>query len=104
MSIFEDPIPGYRFVVTLDPADAYLPPAQAVLLTLVALGQFSSAKGLTGELEVLAYPEGGVNDRVHLAHTQQGRCRGDELVHRRALRRWAGDHHRVDAGHPRRND
>ena len=65
MSIFEDPIPGYRFVVTLDPADAYLPPAQAVLLTLVALGQFSSAKGLTGELEVLAYPEGGVNDRVH---------------------------------------
>jgi phage tail-like protein len=65
VSIFEDPIPGYRFVVTLDPADAYLPPVQAALLTLVALGQFSSAKGLGAELEVLPYSEGGVNDRVH---------------------------------------
>lgn len=63
--LFEDPIPGYRFVVTLDPADAYLPPAQAALLTLVALGQFSQAKGLGAELEVLPYAEGGVNDRVH---------------------------------------
>lgn len=63
--MIEDPLPGYRFLVTLDPADAYLPFAQAALLTLVALGQFSDVKGLGAELEVMPYPEGGVNDTVH---------------------------------------
>jgi phage tail-like protein len=61
----ERPLPGYRFVVTLDPADAYLPPAQAALVPLVASGGFHEASGLGAELEVLPYPEGGVNDFVH---------------------------------------
>jgi phage tail-like protein len=60
-----DPLPAYRFVVTLDPADAYLPPAQAALVTLVALGQFQEVKGLGADLEVMAYPEGGMNGFVH---------------------------------------
>jgi phage tail-like protein len=60
--VIEDPLPGYRFVVTLDPADAYLPPAQAALLFLVAAGQFAEVKGLGAELEVMSYAEGGVND------------------------------------------
>jgi phage tail-like protein len=63
--VIEDPLPGYRFIVTLDPADAYLPPAQAVLVSLVASGEFSSVKGLGAELEVLAQPEGGRNDFIH---------------------------------------
>ena len=61
----KDPVPGYRFVVTLDRADAYLPPSQAALLAEVAAGEFRSAKGLGAELEVLPYSEGGVNDFVH---------------------------------------
>lgn len=65
MSILEPPLPAVRFVVTLDPADAYLPPAQAALISLVALGQFSYAGGLGAELEVMSYPEGGRNDFVH---------------------------------------
>lgn len=61
--MIEDPLPGYRFLVTLDPADAYLPPAQAALLLLVAAGQFAEVKGLGAELEVMSYAEGGVNDK-----------------------------------------
>jgi phage tail-like protein len=61
----EDPIPSYRFIVTLQPGDAYLPPTQAALLPLVAAGEFMEAKGLGADLEVTAYPEGGVNDHVH---------------------------------------
>ncbi len=64
MSI-EDALPGYRFIVTLDPADAYLPFTQALLILLVAAGQFQEVKGLGADLEVLAYPEGGRNDFVH---------------------------------------
>lgn len=61
----EDPLVGYRFLVTLDPADAYLPPVQAALLLLVAGGGFQEVTGLGADLEVLAYPEGGRNDFVH---------------------------------------
>ena len=61
----EDPIPSYRFIVTLQPGDAYLPPAQAALLPLVGEGEFLEAKGLGADLEVTAYPEGGVNDHLH---------------------------------------
>lgn len=61
----EDPIPSYRFVVTLHPGDAYLPPSQAALLPLMAAGEFLEARGLGADLEVLPYPEGGVNDHVH---------------------------------------
>ena len=62
----EDPIPSYRFIVTLLPGDAYLPPTQALLLPLVGAGEFMEAKGLGADLEVTSYPEGGVNDHVHL--------------------------------------
>ncbi|WP_374984586.1 phage tail protein [Streptomyces fradiae] len=61
----EDPLPKYRFLVTLDPGDAYLPPAQALLLPLVAAGAFQEVAGLGAQLEVTAYPEGGRNDSVH---------------------------------------
>lgn len=61
----EDPIPAFRFLVSLDPTDAYLPPAQSVLITLIAAGQFSKVTGLGAELEVLRHAEGGRNDYVH---------------------------------------
>ena len=61
----ESPLPGYHFLVTLDPADAYLPPAQAALVSLVALGAFQEVRGLGADLEVMPYAEGGVNDYVH---------------------------------------
>lgn len=60
-----EPLTKYRFVVTLDPGDAYLPPAQAVLLPLVAAGAFQEVTGLGAQLEVVSYPEGGRNDSVH---------------------------------------
>ncbi len=61
----EPPLPSYRFLVTLSPGDAHLPPLQALLLPLVALAGFQQVTGLSGELEVMAYPEGGANDSVH---------------------------------------
>jgi phage tail-like protein len=61
----EDPMPGHRFLVSLDPSDAYLPFAQSALITLIAAGQFSEVTGLGAQLEVLAHPEGGRNDYVH---------------------------------------
>jgi phage tail-like protein len=60
-----DLLPAFRFLVTLDRADAYLPPQQAQLLPEVAAGAFQEAKGLGGSLEITPYPEGGVNDFVH---------------------------------------
>ena len=59
-----DPLPKFRFLVTLDPADAYLPAAQAVLLPLVAAGAFQEVTGLGAQLEVVSYAEGGRNDAV----------------------------------------
>jgi phage tail-like protein len=61
----EDPIPSYKFLVTLLPGDAYLQPAQQALLALFPGGEFQEVKGLGADLEVTAYPEGGVNDHVH---------------------------------------
>ena len=63
--MMEDPIPSYKFVVTLLPGDAYLPPAQQSLLRQFTGGEFQEVKGLGADLEVTAYPEGGVNDHVH---------------------------------------
>ncbi len=63
--IGENPLSGFRFLVSLDLADAYLPPAQAPLVPLVAAGGFSECRGLSGELEVMPYAEGGCNDYVH---------------------------------------
>jgi len=71
-SLVPDPLPKYRFIVTLDPGDAYLPPAQAILLPLVAAAGFQEVTGLGAQLEVTAYAEGGRNDSVHqlpLRHT-----------------------------------
>ncbi|WP_199565680.1 phage tail protein [Spongiactinospora rosea] len=59
-----EPLPKYRFIVTLDPGDAYLPPAQALLLPLVAAGAFQEVTGLGAQLEVVNYAEGGRNDSV----------------------------------------
>lgn len=61
----EEPLPAYRFLVSLDPTDAYLPFAQSAIITLIAAGQFSEVTGLGADLEVLAHPEGGRNDYVH---------------------------------------
>lgn len=60
-----DLLPAFRFIVTLDKADAYLPSSQARLLPEVAAGAFQEAKGLGGNLEITSYSEGGVNDFVH---------------------------------------
>jgi len=60
-----DEFTSFRFVVTLDPADAYLPPAQAALLLQFVGGAFQEVKGLGADLEVMAYAEGGTNDYVH---------------------------------------
>jgi phage tail-like protein len=65
VTMLENPLPAYRFVITLDPGDAYLPPAQAQLVPLVAAGAFEEVSGLSAELEVVSYPEGGVNGYVH---------------------------------------
>ncbi|MGO4362941.1 phage tail protein [Terrabacter sp. RAF57] len=61
----EDPLPAHRFLVSLDPTDAYLPFAQSAIITAIAAGQFSEVTGLGADLEVLAHPEGGRNDYVH---------------------------------------
>lgn len=58
-------LPAYRFVVTLDPADAYLPAPQALLVPRVSEAGFQDISGLGAELEILAYPEGGTNGFVH---------------------------------------
>jgi phage tail-like protein len=60
-----DPLTKHRFIVTLDPGDAYLPPAQAVLLPMLAAGAFQEVTGLGGQLDVTTYAEGGQNDAVH---------------------------------------
>jgi phage tail-like protein len=61
----EDPMLAHRFLVSLDPTDAYLPFAQSAIITLIAAGQFSEVTGLGAKLEVLPHPEGGRNDYVH---------------------------------------
>jgi phage tail-like protein len=65
VTVLEPPLPAISYVVTFDPGDPYLPPAQAALLTLAAVGRFSKATGLGAELEVMGHPEGGRNDFVH---------------------------------------
>lgn len=58
-------LPGYRFYVTLDAADAFVPPEMLDTAMEWAPGAFQTASGLGGELEVLSYAEGGRNDFVH---------------------------------------
>jgi phage tail-like protein len=61
----ENPLPCYNFFVSLDPTDAYLPLTQLLLIPTMTVGAFAEVKGLGGELEVMPYPEGGVNNYVH---------------------------------------
>jgi phage tail-like protein len=56
---------AYRFLVTLDPFDAFVPRELISTLLEAAPGAFQSCTGLGGELEVATYPEGGRNDYVH---------------------------------------
>lgn len=63
--MIENPLGSFRFVVTLDPADAYIPPDQALRLLMFMGGAFMEAKGLGADLEVMPYAEGGTNDFVH---------------------------------------
>lgn len=79
---------AHRFLVTLDPADAYVPAPQALqLLPLIDAG-FQEVSGLGAELEVMAYAEGGRNDFAHqlpVRHSwsritlKRGLIRGQEL-------------------------
>ena len=59
------PLPNYRFLVSLDPVAPYSPPSSPTDPGIVVAGAFSDVTGLTGELEVLAHPEGGENAFVH---------------------------------------
>jgi phage tail-like protein len=60
-----DPLTGYRFFVTLDAADTYVPPQQAVLVPPMLAAGFQEVTGLGAQLDIMAYPEGGQNDHVH---------------------------------------
>ena len=60
-----DPFTGIRFFVTLDAADAYLPKEQVAAVPIMLKAGFQEVGGLGGQLEVMAYPEGGENDHVH---------------------------------------
>lgn len=56
---------AYRFVVLLDPTDAFIPRELAAMALELAPGAFQSCTGMGGEMEVSAYAEGGRNDYVH---------------------------------------
>jgi len=89
--IDEYPLTSYCFIVTLNPGDAYLPPAQAQLVRLFAEGEFMEVKGLGADLEVTAYPEGGRNDFVHqlpVRHTWTRISLRRGLVRDRGLWEW----------------
>ncbi len=60
-----DPFTGYRFLVSLDVADTYIPPQQAVLVPPMIAAGFREVTGLGGQLEIMSYAEGGANDHVH---------------------------------------
>jgi phage tail-like protein len=65
LNLLVDPLTSYRFIVTLNPGDAYLPKSQAALVKFWASAGFQEVKGLGADLEVTAHAEGGVNDFVH---------------------------------------
>lgn len=60
-----DPYTGCRFIVTLDFADTHLPPAQLAVVPPMPAAGFQEVSGLSAQLEVMSYPEGGENDHVH---------------------------------------
>ena len=59
------PYPAFRFHVTLDPADLYLSADQAEQVPSMQSAGFQDVSGLGGQLEIMAYAEGGINDFVH---------------------------------------
>lgn len=61
----DDVQPAYRFLVTLDPSDAFIPAELISIALESAPGAFQTATGLGAELEVTSYPEGGRNDYAH---------------------------------------
>ena len=59
------PLPNYRFQVSLESTQPYRPPSVTAVPKVVLVGAFCDVTGLSGELEVLAHPEGGQNAFVH---------------------------------------
>ena len=59
------PLPNYRFSVSLDPVDVYVPPTAPNGPPVIGVGSFCEVAGLSGELEVIAHREGGQNAFVH---------------------------------------
>ena len=59
------PLPNYRFEVSLESPEPYQPPSVPTSLKVVRAGAFCDVTGLSGEMEILAYPEGGQNAFVH---------------------------------------
>ena len=55
----------YKFLVTLDPFDAFVPRELVSTALELAPGAFQACTGLSADLEVTSYPEGGRNDYVH---------------------------------------
>ena len=67
-----DPLQAYRFTVTLDAADPYLKPRQAAQVPPLIAAGFQEVSGLSANLEITTYNEGGENDHAHqlpLRHT-----------------------------------
>ena len=61
----DDVLNAFRFLVLLDPTDAFIPRELAAIALEMAPGAFESCTGLGGELEVTQYSEGGRNDYTH---------------------------------------
>jgi len=57
--------PAYRFLVTLDPSDVFIPRELLSMAVEKAPGAFQSATGMGATLDVTTYAEGGRNDYVH---------------------------------------
>jgi phage tail-like protein len=65
MTLFEDPLGAFRFVVVLDDALMWMPASLGVTVPSLATASFQEVRGLSGELEVTPYAEGGRNDSLH---------------------------------------
>ena len=57
--------PAFRFLVTLDPTDVFVPRELISMALEKAPGAFQSATGLGASLDLTPYSEGGRNDYVH---------------------------------------
>lgn len=59
-----DPLPNFRFLITLFDSGGKLGGAVGAAAGLV-MGGFNECRGLESSLEMESYSEGGVNDRIH---------------------------------------